>query len=183
MSGVTLLGYAILGLLNGKASSGYDLRKIFAETPMGTFSDSPGAIYPALRRLEERKLIAIRPHAEPVQRRRRVLQLTQEGFAALKNWLETPLRQADVASRMPMLMLKFAFMEGALGETAMLIFLRSFERELNAYIPLLAKFTKSELGHMPKSGHLALQSGLRGYRVQAQWVAHAIAVYEVKVDL
>ena len=49
---VSLLGYALLGLLHQKPSSGYALRRVFATTPMGTFSDSPGAIYPALGRLE-----------------------------------------------------------------------------------------------------------------------------------
>ena len=46
------LGYALLGLLM-KPSSGYDLRKIFSSTSMKTYSGSPGAIYPALRRLQE----------------------------------------------------------------------------------------------------------------------------------
>ena len=37
--------------------SGYDLRKIFTTTAMGSFSDSPGAIYPALARLEANGLV------------------------------------------------------------------------------------------------------------------------------
>jgi hypothetical protein len=46
---IPALGYALLGLLM-KPSSGYDLRKIFSSTSMKTYSGSPGAIYPALRR-------------------------------------------------------------------------------------------------------------------------------------
>lgn len=178
MQAITLLGYAILGLLHGKASSGYDLRKIFAETPMGTFSDSPGAIYPALRRLEERKLIGASSIAQRDKRRRNALQLTPEGVAALKLWLRAPIEQADVASRMTTLMLKFAFMDGVLGEAATLAFLHSFQRELNAYIPSLARYIKAESQRIPRSGRLALDSGLRGYRAQAQWVAQAIGTYE-----
>jgi len=56
-SKIPLLGYALLGLLTGKPSSGYDLRKFFASTAVGTFSDSPGAIYPALQRLAASGLI------------------------------------------------------------------------------------------------------------------------------
>jgi len=48
---ITVLGYALLGLLQQKAQSGYELRKVFAETAMGNYSSSPGAIYPALERL------------------------------------------------------------------------------------------------------------------------------------
>ena len=47
------LGYALLGLIHQQPLSGYDVKKIFASTPMAGFSDSPGAIYPALRRLEK----------------------------------------------------------------------------------------------------------------------------------
>ena len=43
---------ALLGLLHGEARSGYALRKVFQDTPMLHFSDSPGSIYPALKRLE-----------------------------------------------------------------------------------------------------------------------------------
>lgn len=37
--------------------SGYDLRKVFAETALGSYSSSPGAICPALARLEKQGLV------------------------------------------------------------------------------------------------------------------------------
>ena len=40
---IPLLGRALLGLLQQGQSSGYDIRRLFTQTPMGTFSDSPGA--------------------------------------------------------------------------------------------------------------------------------------------
>jgi hypothetical protein len=39
--------------------SGYDLRGFFAGQPMATFSDSPGSIYPALKRLEKSGLVPL----------------------------------------------------------------------------------------------------------------------------
>jgi Transcriptional regulator PadR-like family len=54
---IPCLGYALMGLLQGKPSSGYELRKLFSSASMRTYSDSPGAIYPALRRLEHQSLI------------------------------------------------------------------------------------------------------------------------------
>ena len=50
----TALEYALLGLLHQQPQSGYDLRKVFETTALGNYSGSPGAIYPALRRLESR---------------------------------------------------------------------------------------------------------------------------------
>ena len=57
MNNNSLLGFALLGLIFEQPRSGYDLRKIFTTTAMGSFSDSPGAIYPALARLEANGLV------------------------------------------------------------------------------------------------------------------------------
>ncbi|HEX3968204.1 MAG TPA: PadR family transcriptional regulator, partial [Edaphobacter sp.] len=57
MSNFSILGHALLGLIYQQPLSGYDVKKIFASTPMAGFSDSPGAIYPALRRLEKSGLV------------------------------------------------------------------------------------------------------------------------------
>ena len=50
---LSTLSLAVLGLIQQEPRSGYDLRKIFSTTPMGHFSTSPGAIYPALKRIEK----------------------------------------------------------------------------------------------------------------------------------
>ena len=80
---ISLLGYALLGLVQQRPSSGYDLRKMFAETAMGSFSDSPGAIYPALTRLEKRGLIRSEVEERAALRRRRLYRLTPKGRAEL----------------------------------------------------------------------------------------------------
>ena len=53
----TTLEYALLGLVHAEPRSGYDLCKVFETTPMGHYSSSPGAIYPALKRLEGAGLV------------------------------------------------------------------------------------------------------------------------------
>jgi DNA-binding PadR family transcriptional regulator len=53
---IPCLGYALMGLPQGKPWPGYELRKIFSSTAMRTYSDSPGAIHPALRRLEHHRV-------------------------------------------------------------------------------------------------------------------------------
>ncbi len=178
MRSIALLGYALLGLLHQKPASGYDLRKIFSTTPMGGFSDSPGAIYPALRRLEEEQWIVAKSKAQRVSRRRRALELTAKGLSELKKWLAAPVVAKDVASRMSTLMLRFAFMDGVLGEAATLGFLHSLDSALRAYIPSLTKYLEGEAGRLPTSGWLAVESGIRGYKAQAEWVGYAISVYE-----
>ena len=180
-SGITLLGYALLGLIQQKPASGYDLRKIFAETPMGSFSDSPGAIYPALRRLEERRLVQGSIEAGSGLRQRKVLRLSAAGQAELKKWLSAPITQDDLARRTNELMLRFAFLDRVMGEAATLRFLRSIEAELRTYIPGLKAFLKSQGAQMPTSGSLALESGILGYEAQLRWASRAVGVYERKV--
>ena len=75
---IPALGYALLGMLM-KPSSGYDLRKIFSSTSMKTYSGSPGAIYPALQRLEKQGLIAAKDGVSENRRRARYYNLTAKG--------------------------------------------------------------------------------------------------------
>src|ERR1039458_5879899 len=116
MKNDSLLGYALLGLIHEQPQSGYDLRKIFASTAMGTFSDSPGAIYPALRRLETDELVCGTVVESATLRRRRVFQITPQGLDAFKAWLLQPVTRDDVIRRIPDLMVRFAFMDRTVGE-------------------------------------------------------------------
>ena len=180
-AGTTLLGYALLGLLHQKPASGYDLRKIFAETPMGNFSDSPGAIYPALRRLEEKKFVRSVVEKRAGIRLRKLLTVTPAGLSELSAWLQEPLEQADVATRLNEIMLRFSFADSVVGEAGTLHFLQSFEQQLKIYVPGLQKLHKLNSAKMPTSAALALENGVLGYEAQLKWVQHAIAVYKRKV--
>jgi DNA-binding PadR family transcriptional regulator len=175
---ISLLGHALLGLLQQHPSSGYDLRKIFALTPVGSFSDSPGAIYPALHRLEEGGFIRGRLEETSGLRRRKMFRLTPAGVAALKKWLAKPVHRDEVVRSMDELMLRFAFMDVVIGEAASIQFLNTLERELKLYVPTLREYLGSQRANLPISGRLALESGIRGYEAQLQWAKSARAAYE-----
>jgi len=66
-------------LLHGQPSSGYDLRNFFSTSSMKTYSDSPGAIYPALQRLEKQGLIRGAVGEGAGLRRRWIFRLTPLG--------------------------------------------------------------------------------------------------------
>jgi DNA-binding PadR family transcriptional regulator len=175
---VSLLGYALLGLLHQRPSSGYALRRIFANTPMGTFSDSPGAIYPALRRLERQGLVRGRVEASAGLRQKQTFRLTPRGLAALEEWLERPLTRADVVRGMEDVMLRLAFMDQVIAPAASIRFLRSLARELAAYLPALRAYRNQHRREMPLSGRLALESGIRAYEDRARWVIDALKAYD-----
>jgi len=168
------LGFALLGLIWQSPRSGYDLRKFFSATPMMTFSDSPGAIYPALRRLEQRGFI--RGRTEGV-RRRKIFQLTTRGRTEFRRWQTQPVTRHDVVRNCDALLLRFAFMDQSASKRDCLRFLQSFQKELLAYIPSLREYLKANRVHMPQSGGLALENGIHGYEAHLRWARTAIAMY------
>jgi hypothetical protein len=74
-------------------------------------------------------------------------------------------------------MLRFSFMDLGIGEAASVRFLRTLQHELKAYIPELKLYLDSHGGEMPRSGRLALESGLRSYEALLQWTRHALTTY------
>lgn len=173
----TLLGYALLGLLEQHPRSGYDLRKIFALTPLMAYSDSPGAIYPALRRLEQGGWIRGQVENGAGLRRRKVCRPTPAGREALKSWLRKPLSREDVIRGMEGLMLRFAFLDLVLGRKGAVGFLKQLNHELHSHVSTLREFHRTRTKDMPLSGRLALESGILGYEAHLEWTKQAIAEY------
>lgn len=172
-----MLGYALLGLLHQQALSGYDLRKIFASTPIGGFSDSPGAIYPALGRLEQRGLVRSEVQNSTALRKRRVFRITRRGLASFKAWQTKPIFGEDVVRRVNELLLRFAFMDQTLGPKRAAAFLREFAKELSSYIPGLREHLYTHANQMPLSGRMALELGIQEYEARLEWARRSIARY------
>lgn len=174
---IPLLGRALLGLLQQGESSGYDIRRLFTQTPMGTFSDSPGAIYPALARLEKEGLIQGRNERSAGLRQRRIFRLTAAGRAALEAWLAATVTRDDVVRGSNELMLRFGFIETTLGEAEAVRFLQALRREVTGYVAELRRYVDAAGGNMPRSGRLALDFGIRSYDALLQWSEQALTAY------
>ena len=178
MNSPTTLGYALLALLHQNSASGYDLRKFFFATPMKSFSDSPGAIYPALRRLEKHGFVRSQIQDRAGLRRRRLFRITSAGQAELKRWAGLGLTRDDVVSNFKQVMLRFGFMDEVLGREASAGFLKSLIAELAAYVPSLRVYLDAMGENVSLSGKLALESGILQYEASLQWAKKALAVYE-----
>lgn len=177
-SSTTTLDFALLGLISQQPRSGYDLRKFFSSTPMKTFSDSPGSIYPALRRLEIRGLVRGQLEAGKGRRERKLFRLTPEGRKQFRQWQARPVVQDDVVHHLDDLMLRFAFMDETAGAEAALRFLKALHQALASYISNLHVYLKSNGPLMPRSGRLALKQGILSYETTLRWSKTAIASYE-----
>ncbi len=165
------LEYALLGLIAGKPSSGYDLRKIFQDTPMAVYSDSPGSIYPALRRLQSRGLVAAQ--RKPGVRRRRTLSITAAGRAELVRWLGKPLTLDEVARGTDGAELRLAFMSDHLGSEALSAFFTRFADLLEAHAESVTAVQKEIADHLSASGTLALELGIATITARAAWCRRA----------
>jgi len=177
-SNIPSLGYALLGLLQQKPASGYDLRKVFSSTSMKSHSDSPGAIYPALRRLQQKGLIRGSIEEGAGLRRRQLFRLTPKGLAELKVWITRPVTRAELVSGQDQIILRFAFSHTVAGPAASLEFLKSLKAALKDYIPDLHEELRDGKSAMPLSALLAFQCGIRGTECLLEWTRSAIATYE-----
>jgi len=86
------LEYAILGFLNYKPLSGYDLKKIFDTSVRHFWSADQSQIYRTLTRLTEQGWAEIEVVEQSERPDRKVYHITEAGREALHQWLLTPLR-------------------------------------------------------------------------------------------
>jgi DNA-binding PadR family transcriptional regulator len=162
------LDHALLGLLHEKPQSGYALRKLFATSPMGHFSDSPGSIYPALRRLERQGLITGVAEGKSL-RPRQVFRLTPSGMSELRNWLSAPVTRDELVHGGGDVMLRFAFVGQLLGPARTSEFIAQLATVLEEYVEELERFHAQQGPGMLLVPRLALESGITLYRAQRDW--------------
>ncbi len=170
---LTPLRLAILGLISMQPMSGYDLRKVFETTPMGNFSSSPGAIYPALKSLEKNGWVHGVPDKQNTLRPRLLYSLTDRGDEVLNGELDATVTRDDLIWRYDQLMLRFAFMERR-GLGRVVCFLEELLTELEAYIVYLEEVREQMRHQTTVCGRLALEQGIEGYRANARWARRAI---------
>src|SRR5262245_41391476 len=169
----TRLDYALLALIGQAPRSGYDLRKIFSLTPLAHFSDSPGAVYPSLRRLERKLWVEPASPKPEGGRRREAFRLTSAGRRALRDWLRRPVTRDEVVRDPDGLILRFAFMSEWLAARDIQTFLEDLVRELRLHVADLEQFFSRESARMSLTGCLAFESGLAGLRAQIAWARQA----------
>ena len=72
------------------------------------------------------------------------------------------------------LMLLFAFMDPIMGRERTLQFLRDYATETEAYLATLRTYLHKAGDTMPPCGRLAMEQGIAGYEMNAQWARRAI---------
>jgi PadR family transcriptional regulator, regulatory protein AphA len=174
---LTTFEHILLGMICTEPSSGYDLKRIFAATPMGVYQPSSGALYPALRRLEPKGLVRVQDPAARAgksARPRRVYEPTQAGRAAHASWLRAPVEPATVARDLGLHLMRFVMMENTLPRAEVLEFLQNLASALAAFVAELERYPAvTDPGH--RHPRLALDHGLAVYRASLRWAEDTLA--------
>ena len=95
------LEHAILGFLNYRPYSGYDLKKIFDTSVRHFWPADQSQIYRTLARMSEKEWVGIEVIAQETRPDRKLYHITPAGREELRRWLLTPLppeesRSADM---------------------------------------------------------------------------------------
>jgi len=166
----------LLGTIARGPSTGYDLKQAFANTPIGVYQPSSGALYPALRRLEGRGLLRAEPAGPdgPARSRRRyVYHITEPGLAAHAAWVRQPVDPATISADLTLHLMRFVMMESVLPRAEVLAFLADLRDALAAFLDGLEGYAASA---QPEDRHspLALDHGIATHSASLAWVKRTI---------
>ena len=153
-------------LFLGEGQSGYDVRRLFQTTPIAVFSDSPGAIYPALARLEGRGFLT--SEAQPSARRRRIYRRTPAGNAALDRWLGAPVAMEMVERSPHEIELRYVIIVVRLGSAAAAPFLDEAIEAVERRIADLEAYCAVNQA-MGETSIAALGLGIRLFQTRLDW--------------
>lgn len=87
MEGKMSVKYAILGFLSWKSFTGYELKKMFAESVTLAWSGNSNQVYTPLVDLHKEGLVSLEVQPQKNHPPRKVYTITEQGLAELKSWV------------------------------------------------------------------------------------------------
>ncbi len=79
--------YAILGILSWRPSSGYELKKVFEDSPYLYWSGNNNQIYKSLLQLQKNGLVSFETIHQDGAPSKKIYSVTQKGQIELKEWI------------------------------------------------------------------------------------------------
>jgi DNA-binding PadR family transcriptional regulator len=159
----------LLAYVVREPQSGYGLRKRFSATPASVYQPSPGAMYPALRRLVARGLLSVEETVSRGRRGQRLYQVTEAGRVAHLDWLRQPVDPVTVSADLGLHLMRFAMMESQLEQAEVLAFLAGLAGALDSFVAGLEKYVTSGADSARQHAQLALEYGLAVHRASLEW--------------
>jgi DNA-binding PadR family transcriptional regulator len=171
--------YAVLGLLAGGPRTGYEVAKEVASVLSHFWRESDGQIYPVLKRLDEVGL-AQREEETIAQGRRRVsYRITDDGRAALADWLALPVEPQP--PRQEVLLKLFFGRHARPGDLKRILSAYSENaKRVLAHLELQNALVRSEHASDPDAIYwqLSIDFGRASLRAITEWSQAAISTLE-----
>jgi DNA-binding PadR family transcriptional regulator len=167
--------HVLLGVIASEPRSGYGLKKLFNASPASVYQPSPGALYPALRRLERRGLLCAEQKVSSGRRALRLYHVTEAGRRAYLDWLRQPVVPATVSADLGLHLMRFALMENELPQAAVLAFLKELADALDSFVSGMEQYATSEAQSSRRHAELALGHGIAVHRASLEWARSAMA--------
>jgi len=169
---LTITELAILGFLNRRPYTGYDLSKQIGASVAYFWSPAKSRIYAVLARLAERGLATSEDVPQESRPDKQIYRITEQGRDVVRRWLGDPSVEPDT-SRNPIL-LKLFFGHQA-DPAALVAMVEDRRREL---VELLAEYEEIERRIKDRDedfyGYLTLRWGLLRVRATIDWADEAL---------
>ncbi|MBN9609893.1 MAG: hypothetical protein BGO26_18270 [Actinobacteria bacterium 69-20] len=160
--------HILLGIIARGPLSGYQLRRYFADTPASVYQPSPGALYPALRRLRDRGLLVGENEVSAGLRRREIYRVTDAGRRLHRDWLRHPVDAETVGRDLGLHLMRFMMMEHEQPREQTLEFLADLAVALDRFVADMERYLAS-LPRPTGHGALAVRHGIAVHRASLQW--------------
>ena len=165
----------LLAVIASEPRSGYGLKKMFNSSPASVYQPSPGALYPALRRLEERGLLQAEQQVSSGRRALRLYHVTDAGLTVYLEWLRKPVVPETVGADLGQHLMRFALMENYLERAEVIAFLADLGDALDGFVRGMEQFAASRQGTLREHALLALEHGIAIHQASLEWVRSAMA--------
>lgn len=166
----------MLGYLARRPESGYGLKRRFASSPLGVYRPSPGALYPALRRLVGRGLLAVEEQDKKpgAGRAQRIYRATDKGREFYLDWLRQPVDPDTVGRDLGLHLMRFAMMEDELPPEAARAFLAGLADALGRFVDGMERYLASGAAPATRHATLAIEHGIAVHRASMDWAREAL---------
>jgi DNA-binding PadR family transcriptional regulator len=176
------LEHAILGFLNYRPMSGYDLKKMFDNSVRQFWPADQSQIYRTLARLTERGWVEMELVEQTDRPDRKVYHVTEEGCQELHAWLAGPVPLEEPRSA-PMVQI---FFSGLLSNAEILakfqLAVTMLRAQLEFYQHVPAQIEEyARMVASPREAfcwNLTLESGIKMAQSQLEWAESAVARIE-----
>jgi DNA-binding PadR family transcriptional regulator len=163
------LEHAVLGVIwLRQPCTAYAVRQAFEQSPTAHWSGSAGAIYPLVRRLEQRRLLRSAARRGD-KRATRLYRLTRRGLAELQTWLRPPLPDAPGLMNVDPLRVRVRFWR-ALSARDRQAAIEEAQAKLRRQLARLAARTRGLRAAGDEFGYLVGRGAALSIRAQLAWL-------------